>query len=185
MSHFDHLKLTIPEWKMRQPRNYVDLYAGRLRALVNPPNGTVGFYFPVKNLGDLPARGPFSIVVGVSYRLHSGESGTIPQSYTHEAVYTFSEDSEIPGGSTYQTPPIVVQLGYIDVSLANRYTVEINVDSELQVQERSEANNRLIVDWFTTSGQANARFSLAPALAVPSVAVLERITKDGKEVDCL
>ncbi len=87
-------------------RNYVDLHVGRLQVAVNHSAGTAEFTFPVKNLGDLPAKGPFSIVVGVSYQLHNGSVDTIPQSYTQEAVLTFNSHDEIPGNSTYMTLPI-------------------------------------------------------------------------------
>ena len=116
-----------PNLGIRLPKNFVDLYPGRLVVTPNHSAGTVGFSFPVKNWGDLPARGPFSIVVGVSYQLHSGEPNTIPRSYTHERVYTFSEDSIIAGNSTYMTPPLVAFLGYIDISSVNKYVVEIIV----------------------------------------------------------
>ncbi len=168
----------------RMVRNYVDLYPGRLIVRTNHSAATVSFSFPVKNYGDLPARGPFSILVAVSYQLHRGEINTIPQSYTHEAVYTFSEDSEITGNSTFETPPLTAFLGYIDNSSVNRYVVEIFIDSALQVEEGSESNNRSRVDWFITKpASASRAFDVSKILPVPDITILSRHTKDGKEVE--
>ena len=187
MSHFENYfdKPVAPtNVGVRQFRNYVDLTVGRLQVGVNHSAGTCTFSFPVKNLGDLPARGPFSIVVGVSYQLATDDNpNTLPLSYTHEAVYTFGPENEIAGNSTYMTPPITAFLGYIDVDNVNKYSVEIIVDSELQVTEANETNNRKTVTWFTSS-PSSARQNRNPdeALVPPSVIVLRRHTKDSTEL---
>lgn len=187
MSHLDALKSyhmdSINQYdRVRRIRNYVDLQVGKLTAVVNHSVGTVDFSFPVINVGDLPAKGPFSIVVGVSYKVHDGSSNTIPQSFTQEAVYTFAYYNEIAGNSTFPTPPITAHLGYINISNANIYEIEIIIDSEMQVAEASESNNRTIIRWFTTTPPPSSKSRSGEALNAPPVAVLSRQTIDSKEV---
>ena len=173
-----------PTAGVREVRNYVDLHVGQVQVEVNHSAGTVEFSVPIKNIGDLPAKGPFSIVMGVSYHIHDGSSDTVPQSYTHEVVYTFNQYDEIPGNSTYVTnPAITTLLGYIDVSAANKYDIEVLVDPAMQVPEPYTSNNRTTVRWFTSTPPAAAsRSNSDRALTAPRVAVLSRQTRDGKDV---
>ncbi len=81
---------------------------------------------------------------------------------------------EIAGGATSAMPPHSAELGYVNVSNSNRYSLSVLVDPEVQLQELSTANNRLELDWFTLAPSAYAKTAAERGRDGPGIVVHER-----------
>ena len=142
----------------RLPRNWTDLGNIRFNWFVDHVSKKVEFSCTIKNSGDLTAKGPFTIIFGVSFSILDPNSGTtVPQSMTLEDTIEFQDGDEIEGGGTFTTQRIRADLEYIfpgGGSNLNVYTLEAIVDAAQELDELTTTNNRKKLEWYITDPNA-------------------------------
>jgi hypothetical protein len=122
-----------------------DLVAKTFQIKPNHSARTLEVACVIQNDGDGPARGPFEVVLGVSYTDQAGTKITrqlnihVPNGVTIEGH-----------GTQYVTEPIQnIPLLYRDDNPAFVYLLEMIVDSMNQMAETSESNNYLGTTYWT------------------------------------
>jgi hypothetical protein len=146
-----------------------DLAARTVRLHVNHSTKKLGVAALIKNIGRGNAYGPFRIDLAATlYR--GGVTTSFVQVFEVPAGVTiFAEPVLDPGeqaqpaasaafpgplppvfSSEYVTEDMIVPLFYRDESPSATYEFEFIVDSEQQVSESNESNNRFYVRWWTT-----------------------------------
>ncbi|MFK7772098.1 MAG: hypothetical protein AB8F94_08155 [Saprospiraceae bacterium] len=135
---------------VRLPKNWTDLGNIRFNWYVDHVSKIVEFSCTIKNSGDIPATGPFTIVFGVSYSiLNPNSRATVPRTVSIEDRLMFENNEEIEGDGTFTTRRIRAELEYLfPGNSSNVYTLEVIIDAEQELEERSISNNRKKLEWY-------------------------------------
>jgi len=132
---------------LHPPAPKPDLVAKTFQVKPNHAAKTLAIAGVVQNDGDGPARGPFAIVLGVTYLDRSGK--TITRARTLQIPATVTIEGH---GTQYVTESIQdLPLLYRSENPKFQYDLEMIVDSENQISEVSESNNYLGFRYWTVS----------------------------------
>lgn len=127
-----------------------DLVAKTFQISRNNAARTMDIACVIQNAGDGPARGPFVVTLGVSYKTDKGVQ------VTRQLNIQVSAGTTVEGhGTQYVTESMKsVPLYYRNEHPEITYRLEMIVDSNNQVSEVSESNNYSALDYWAVSPTA-------------------------------